>query len=109
MRAVFRKAFRGDATVDDTDEILSYGAAVLVLLVGSLILVVWLWLAGMPIWVALGLLFLGCVIIFGYTRVVSEGGLSDGSPPVVPAGILVSAVGTSAVGPSSLVILGVTM
>ena len=96
LRAVFRKAFRGDATVDDTDEILSYRAAVLVILVGSLILVVWLWLAGVPIWVALGLLFLGCVIIFGYTRVVSEGGLSDDSPPVVPAGIVVSAVGTSA-------------
>ena len=109
LQAVFRKAFRGDMTVDDSDEILSYRAAVLVLLVGSLVLVTWLWLAGMPIWVALGLLFLGSVIIFGYTRVVSEGGLSDGSPPVVPAGILVSAVGTSAIGPSGLAILGVTM
>jgi len=74
LRAVFRKAFRGDATVDDTDEILSYRAAVLVILVGSLILVVWLWLAAVPIWVA----------------------LSDDSPSVVPAGIVVSAVGTSA-------------
>jgi hypothetical protein len=48
------------------------------------------------------------VVIFGYTRVVAEGGLSDGAPPVVPAGVLVSTVGSSAIGDQGLVILATT-
>ena len=67
-----------------------------------------MWLAGLPLVFGLAILFLGVVIIFGYSRVVAEGGLSDGSPPVVPAGILVSAVGSSAIGAQGLVVLATT-
>jgi len=108
LKSVFRKAFVGDPTVDDSDEILSYRAAVFLLIAGSLVMVGWLWLAGLPIWVGLAMLLLGAVVIVGYTRVVAEGGLSDGSPPVVPAGILLSAVGSSVLGPQALVILATT-
>lgn len=108
LKEVFRKAFTGDSTVDDSGEILSYRTAVIVLITGNLVLVGWLWLAGMPLWVALSLICLAAVIIYGYTRVVAEGGLSDGSPPVVPAGILVSAVGSSVIGSQGLVILATT-
>ena len=109
LKAVCRKAFLGDETVGDDDEVISYRAAMIILMGGSLILTGWLWLAGLPLWAALAILFLGAVIIVGYTRVVTEGGLSDGSPPVVPAGILVSAVGSSVLGSSGLVILAATM
>ena len=108
LRAVFRKAFLGDAEVDDSGEILSYRAAVFLLIGGSGVLTGFLWLAGIPIWVALGLLFLAATLIVGYTRIVAEGGLSDGSPPVVPFPMLVSALGTSAIGEPGLVILGTT-
>ena len=108
LRGVLRKAFLGDPSVDDSGEILSYRGAVIVLMASSVIAVGWLWLAGLPMVFGLAILFLGMVVLFGYTRVVAEGGLSDGEPPVVPAGILVSAVGSSVLGPQGLVVLATT-
>ena len=105
---VWRKAYKGDDRIDDNDEILSYRAALIMLTTSSLAIVGWLWLAGLPAIFGLEILFLGFVIIFGYSRVVAEGGLSDGSPPVVPAGILISAVGSSVIGAQGLVILATT-
>ena len=108
LRGVLRKAFLGDPSVDDSGEILSYRGAVIVLMASSVIAVGWLWLAGLPMLFGLAILFLGMVVLFGYSRVVAEGGLSDGEPPVVPAGILVSAVGSSVIGPQGLVVLATT-
>jgi len=108
LKAVFRKAFRGDPTVDDSEEILSYRAAVIILIAGSLVMVGWLWLAGLPVWIGLALLFAVAVLFVGFSRIVAESGLSDGAPPAVPAGILVSAVGSSAIGAQGLVILATT-
>ena len=108
LRGVLRKAFLGDPSVDDSGEILSYRGAVIALMVSSVIAVGWLCLAGLPMVFGLAILFLGMVVLFGYSRVVAEGGLSDGEPPVVPAGILVSAVGSSVIGPQGLVVLATT-
>ncbi len=108
LRGVLRKAFLGDPGVDDSEEILSYRGAVIALMASSVIMVGWLWLAGLPMVFGLAILFLGMVVLFGYSRVVAEGGLSDGEPPVVPAGILVSAVGSSVIGPQGLVVLATT-
>ena len=108
LRGVLRKAFLGDPDVDDSGEILSYRGAVIALMASSAIAVGWLWLAGLPMWFGLAILFLGMVVLFGYSRVVAEGGLSDGEPPVVPAGILVSVVGSSVIGPQGLVVLATT-
>ena len=108
LRGVLRKAFLGDPDVDDSGEILSYRGAVIALMASSVIMVGWLWLAGLPMVFGLAILFLGMVVLFGYSRVVAEGGLSDGEPPVVPAGILVSAVGSSVIGPQGLVVLATT-
>lgn len=105
LRAAFRQAFWGSATVDDSGEMLSYRAAFVVLGAGGLVVVGWLWLAGLPLWCGLLLLLLALAVIAGYARVVAEGGLSDGSPPVVPAGIVVSAVGSSSIGAPGLVVL----
>ena len=108
LRDVLRKAFLGDPAVDDSGEILSYRGAVLILIASSVMIAGWLWLAGLPPWWGLAVLFLAVTVIFGYSRVVAEGGLSDGSPPVVPAGILVSAVGSSVIGAQGMVILATT-
>jgi hypothetical protein len=108
LRDVWRKAIKGDDSIDDSDEILSYRAALLILFASCLTIVGWLWLAGLPVIFGVAILFLGVVILFGYSRVVAEGGLSDGEPPVVPAGILVSAVGSSVIGAQGLVVLATT-
>jgi len=108
LRDVFRKAFAGDPGVDDSGEILSYRGAVIVLIASSAMMVGWVWLAGLPVGFGLAILLLGVVTLFVYSRVVAESGLSDGEPPVVPAGILVSMVGSSAIGPQGLVVLATT-
>ena len=108
LGGVWRKAFKGDDSIDDSGEILSYRTALIILFVSSATMVGWLWLAGLPAIFGLAILFLGIVVIFGYSRVVAEGGLSDGSPPVVPAGILISAVGSSVIGAQGLVVLATT-
>ena len=108
LRAVCRKALWGDPTVDDSGEILSYRTAVLVLLASSAVMVAWLSLAGLPIWVVLAFLFTTFALFVGFTRLIAEGGLSDGSVPVGPAAIVVSAVGSSAIGAQGLVVLATT-
>jgi hypothetical protein len=108
LRGVWRKAFKGDDSIDDSGEILSYRTAVIMFFASSATMVGWLWLAGLPAIFGLAILFLGVVVIFGYSRVVAEGGLSDGSPPIIPAGILVSAVGSSVIGAQGLVVLATT-
>ena len=108
LAKVFRKALLGDPAVDDSDEILSYRAAVIILLVSNAIIVGWLYVAGLPVWWGIALLFLAITVLYVYSRVVAEGGLSDGTPTVIPAGILVSTVGASALGSQSIVILATT-
>ena len=106
--AVCRKALWGDPTVDDSGEILSYRTAVLVLLASSAVIVAWLSLAGLPVWVVLAFLFTTFALFVGFTRLIAEGGLSDGSVPVGPAAIVVSAVGSSAIGAQGMVVLATT-
>ena len=108
LRAVCRKALWGDPTVDDSGEILSYRTAVLVLLGSSAVMVAWLALAGLPVWVVLAFLFTTFALFVGFTRLIAEGGLSDGSVPVGPAAIVVSAVGSSAIGAQGMVVLATT-
>ena len=106
--AVCRKALWGDPTVDDSGEILSYRTAVLVLLGSSAVMVAWLSLAGLPVWIVLAFLFTTFALFVGFTRLIAEGGLSDGSVPVGPAAIVVSAVGSSAIGAQGMVVLATT-
>ena len=108
LRAVCRKALWGDPAVDDSGEILSYRTAVLVLLGSSAVMVAWLSLAGLPVWIALAFLFTVFALFVGFTRLIAEGGLSDGSVPVGPAAIVVSAIGSSVIGAQGLVVLATT-
>ena len=108
LRAVLRKALWRDPAINDSGEILSYRTAVLVLLGSSAVMVAWLALAGLPVWVTLVFLFVAAALFVGFTRLIAEGGLSDGSVPVGPAAIVVSAVGSSAIGTEGLVVLATT-
>ena len=47
LRDVFRKAFKGDAKIDDSDELLSYRSAVFGLLGGLLYMACWFYASGM--------------------------------------------------------------
>jgi len=103
---VFRKAFRGDPEVDDSDEILSYRQAVSGLIVGFLLFGIGLWMAGLPAFSVLMFTFSAMVIFLSLTRVVAEGGVPAMRPPVMSTTFVISGAGTSILGPSGLVALG---
>ena len=106
---VCRKALGRAPEVDDSDEVLSYRAAVLGLLGSTAVMVLWLWNLGMPLWGVAVFLFFALVIFVALTRVIAEGGVAVIYTPMVAADAAVSAVGTSAFfGPAGLVGLAFT-
>ena len=108
LRAVLRKALTGDPAIDDTDEILSYRAAVILMMAGTAVVGGWLWMVGMHPGMILGLLLLSAALLVGFARIVAESGLSDASLPVIPAGALAATVGAPALGPGGLIALTTT-
>lgn len=103
---VFRKAFAGAPDVDDGDEIMSYRAAVLGLILGMAVLVYWMTAAGIPLAGTLVVLFFAFVVYITLTRVIVEGGVAVIYAPLVSADAALSAAGTALYGPSGLVGLG---
>lgn len=108
LRDVLRRAFRGDADVDDSEEILSYRAAVYGMIGGLLVMVLWLWRSGIPLWIVPIFLFMVFVIYIALTRVVMEGGVAAAQSPIIASDFVISGLGTSALGPSGLVSMGLT-
>ena len=105
LQDVFAKAFgrAGGADVDDTDEMLSYRAAVRGLLASLAVVCVWLGLSGFPWWVVPIFLFAVLVIFTAVTRAVVEGGVSFIRSPLTPADFVISGLGTPALGASGLI------
>ena len=108
LAQVFRKAFLNDKSIDDSDEILSYRVAVLGLLVSNLFIGWWLLEAGMAFWVVPIYLFALFLLCIGVSRVVSEGGVASTRTPLIPTAFVTSGLGSSALGPQSLTVLGMT-
>jgi hypothetical protein len=98
LRAVFRKALRGDVTVDDSGEMMSYRQAVVALAGGTLVMAVWLWQAGVPVWVVPVLLLSCFVVFYTVTRVVVEGGVAVMFPPITGPDFTAAAVGPTLLG-----------
>ena len=109
LQAVFRKAFRGDASVDDSDEIMSYRTAVWGLIVGLVGMSVWLWRAGLPLWVAPLFLFGTLVTFVSLTRIIAEAGLPIVFPRNIPLDVVISGVGAKYIGPSGIAALAPTV
>ena len=108
LHDVWRKAIHGDERVDDSGEIMSYRAALICLIGGYASMAAWLIAAGMPPWAALVLLALALAVFVGLTRVVVESGVAAVTSPLIAASTLVSAVGSSTLGPAGMVGLAYT-
>lgn len=103
---VLRKAFRGDPQVDDSGELLSYRTAVFGALLGILLALVWLLLAGLNLPTAFVFLITALVIFIGLARIISQTGLAYCRATVAAPVLTVNALGSSLVGPAGLTILG---
>jgi hypothetical protein len=103
LKNVALKAVGRAREVDDSDEILSYRAAALVLLASLAVITLWLHLSGIP-WLGIAVfLFFAFIVYMALTRVVVEGGVAMLFPPMVAPDAAVSAVGTSLFGPTGMV------
>ncbi len=108
LKDVFRKAFNGDDTVDDKNELLSYRTAVFGTLLGFMLCLGWLYAAGMNIVSAFVFLTTALVIFVGLARIVSQTGLAYGRATVAAPIFTVNALGTGLIGPAGLTTLGLT-
>jgi hypothetical protein len=109
LKDVFRKAFKGDKNIDDTNEALSYKTCAFGLILGNIFIIFWLMKSGLRLPHALVFLFFGYVIFIGLTRVVIQGGLAYGRAPVDAPTATVHAVGSSSLGSSGMTALGFPM
>lgn len=105
---VFRKAFRGDTDVDDSDELLSYRTATFGLLGSVIYLGWWLWMAGLSIWIVPLYVALMYLVFIAVTRFVAEGGIAAARAPLIASDAITSGLGSTALGPQSLTALGFT-
>lgn len=105
---VFRKATGRGAEIDDSREIMSYRQAFWGFVIGFAVLLAWLAAAGMSPWVALVFLCLAFVFWLMLTRIIAESGVPTLISPSISSSQVVSAVGSQAVGETSLVNLGLT-
>ena len=101
LGTVWRQVW-GREVGSDLDELISYRAAAIGLLVGLGVMGVWLWRSGMPAWVVPLCLFGIFTIFFALTRVIVEAGLSSAVAGVSGAGFLVSGVGSTVLGPAGV-------
>ena len=108
IRNVCRKAFRRAPEVYDSDEILSYRAAVFGLIGSTGVMVLWLWSIGIPLVGILVFMFFAFIVYMALTRVVAEGGVAVIYAPLVAPDAAVSAIGTSIFGMPGLVGLAFT-
>ena len=108
LKAVFRKAWRNDPQIDDAGEILSYRAAILILLGSLIFLGVWLWQSGLPGWITPIYLFLAFVLFIGITRVVAEGGIAFLFAPMIASDFVAAGFGTQALGPKGIMAMAFT-
>ncbi|NKB66926.1 MAG: hypothetical protein GKR89_07695 [Candidatus Latescibacteria bacterium] len=108
LRQVAQQAWHGHGELDDSEEILSYRAAALVLVGSSLYAVVWLWLSGLPLLVTLFFLFIAFCIFYGLTRIVAEGGLGFARAQMTAQPFVIHSIGTEAVTAPGILSLGFT-
>lgn len=94
LRGVLRKAFGRAPEVDDTDEAMSYRAAVWTVLIGSVVITLWLVWSGLTFMLAWYFLFMALVFFIGLTRVVVESGLAEAVAPLIAADTVVAGFGS---------------
>ena len=108
LRDVVAKAFGRGRDVDDSDEIMSYPVAFWGTVVCVVVMVFWLTRTGMSLLVATLMVLVALATFYGITRIVAGGGLAATRAPVITSTAIISAAGSDAFGPSTMVAFGLT-
>ncbi|MDE2807543.1 MAG: hypothetical protein OXN90_03920, partial [Gemmatimonadota bacterium] len=105
LRQVWRKALRGDDSIDDSGELLSYRVAVFGFIIGFLLGLTALYSTNMNLPTAFVFQLSALVIFVGLARIISQAGLAYCRAPVAPAVFTVNTLGSSSVGAPGLTAL----
>jgi len=108
LRRVWRQVWRRDAA-SETDELMSYRAAVVGLVGGLGIMGGWLWRSGIPAWAVVVYLFAVFTIFLALTRVIIEAGCASIVGGMSASGFLVSGFGSSSLGTTGMIATAYTM
>ncbi len=98
LREVGRKFVGLESRLSDDDEIMSYRAAVLGLLVGCGIVVAWLAWLGTPIWAGVLFIVAAMAIFTGLSRTVAEAGVPALISPMVAPDVMIFGLGSNVLG-----------
>ena len=108
LAAVCGKALGTRPEVEDRDEIMSYRAAVITLLLGAVGMCLWLNASGLPLWITPCFVFCAFIAFLGLTRIIAEGGVGFSRTQMVPAVFTTYVFGTAPIEASGLSSLGFT-
>lgn len=108
LRDVAAKAFGRGREVDDSDEVMSYPFAFWGTAICVAYMTLWLWRSGMSLGVAAAMVGLSLATFYGITRVVAGGGLAAARAPVISSTAVISALGSEAFPPSTMVAFGLS-
>ena len=106
LRNVVRKALYNDPAIDDSNELISYRAAVCGILLGTICALFWLYQAGFNLLSAATFLLCCLVAFVGLARIVAQTGLAYGVAPVAAPVLTVNILGTHLLGPAGIAMLG---
>ncbi len=108
LKAVARKALFNRHTVDDSDEILSYRAAVWGMLLGLIFMGIWLSASGIPPLMVTVFLFAVFVIFIGLTRIVVESGMAVAVASTIGSSFVISGFGANRLGATGVAGMALT-
>lgn len=107
LAEVARRAFgKGDDTVDE-QEPMSYAFAFWGLIIGTIAMVAWCWVAGMNPIIALIMILLFYVIMIALAKVIADGGLLFVQASFRPGDLMTTTVGTSPFSAANLTIMNI--
>ena len=78
-------------------------------LISISLMCVMVWLTGVPAWVAPIVVVAALIIWLSLTRLMAQAGLATIVPAIIPLGFVVSTVGTSSLGTTGLIAMGLTL
>ena len=105
---VIRKFLGLTCELSDDDEIMSYRAAVLGCLVGSTVMVLWLWSLDTPLWASILFVVMAMTIFLGLSRVVAEAGVAAIISPLVAPDFMIYGLGSKLLGAHGIANMSMT-
>lgn len=102
LRRVWRKAWSGDPSIDDSHEVMSYRASVVTIVASIAFILLWLNAIGISFWISALLVYAVITLYLGLTRIVIEGGLVFVRGPLLPQAFAMHVAGPGSLSPQTM-------